>query len=124
MRFKGVIDKMAHTKGVMACAVVDYESGMLLDGVSPSGMDLDILSVCNTEIVRSEVKAIERLYGEDETEEAIEDILISLHKEYYLLRPMQSSKGVFMFMVLDRKTANLALARRALEIADHQYEDA
>ena len=123
MRFEGVIEKLATTKGVMACAVVDYESGMLLDGVSPSAMDLDVLSVCNTEIVRSEVRAIERLYGEEETEEAIEDILISLHKEYYLLRPMQSIKGVFMFMVLDRKTANLALARRTLEIADHQYQD-
>ncbi len=123
MRFEGVIEKLAATKGVMACAVVDYESGMLLDGVSPSGLDLDVLSVCNTEIVRSEVRSIERLYGEEETEEAIEDILISLHKEYYLLRPMQNIKGVFMFMVLDRKTANLALARRALEIADHQYHD-
>ena len=123
MRFEGVIEKLATTKGVMACAVVDYESGMLLDGVSPSVMYLDVLSVCNTEIVRSEVRAIERLYGEEETEEAIEDILISLHKEYYLLRPMQSIKGVFMFMVLDRKTANLALARRTLEIADHQYQD-
>ena len=99
MRFEGVIEKLAATKGVMACAVVDYESGMLLD------------------------RSIERLYGEEETEEAIEDILISLHKEYYLLRPMQNIKGVFMFMVLDRKTANLALARRALEIADHQYHD-
>lgn len=123
MRFKGVIEKLAATKGVMACAVVDYESGLLLDGFSPVGMDLDVLSVCNTEIVQSEVKAIERLYGQDETEVAIEDILVSLHKEYYLLRPMQNVKGVLMFMVLDRKKANLAMARRALQIADSQYCD-
>lgn len=123
MRFKGVIEKLAATKGVMACAVVDYESGLLLDGFSPVGMDLDVLSVCNTEIVQSEVKAIERLYGQDETEVAIEDILVSLHKEYYLLRPMQNVKGALMFMVLDRKKANLAMARRALQIADSQYCD-
>ena len=49
MRFDGVIDELAATKGVMACAVVDYESGMFIDGVSPSGMDLDILSAGNTE---------------------------------------------------------------------------
>ncbi|WP_370570145.1 hypothetical protein [Snodgrassella sp. W8124] len=123
MRFDGVIDELAATKGVMACAVVDYESGMFIDGVSPSGMDLDILSAGNTEIVRSEIKAIERLYGLDNNEDAIDDILISLHKQYYLLRPMKNVQGVFMFMVLDRKTANLALARRALKVADRHYQD-
>lgn len=123
MRFDGVIDELAATKGVMACAVVDYESGMLIDGVSPSGMDLDILSAGNTEIVRSEVKAIERLYGQDKNEDVIDDILISLHKQYYLLRPMKNVKSVFMFMVLDRKTANLALARRTLKVADRHYQD-
>ncbi|PIT42413.1 hypothetical protein [Snodgrassella alvi] len=123
MRFEGVIDELAATKGVMACAVVDYESGMFIDGVSPAGMDLDILSAGNTEIVRSEVKAIARLYGQESNEDAIDDILISLHKQYYLLRPMKNVKGVFMFMVLDRKTANLALARRALKVADRKYHD-
>jgi len=86
-------------------------------------MDLDILSAGNTEIVRSEVKAIERLYGQDKNEDVIDDILISLHKQYYLLRPMKNVKSVFMFMVLDRKTANLALARRTLKVADRHYQD-
>jgi predicted regulator of Ras-like GTPase activity (Roadblock/LC7/MglB family) len=123
VRFDGVIDELAATKGVMACAVVNYESGMLMDGVSPSGMDLDVLSAGNTEIVRSEVKAIARLYGEDSNEDVIDDILISLHKQYYLLRPMKNLKGVFMFMVLDRTVANLGLARRALKVADRHYRD-
>lgn len=122
MRFERVIEELATTKGVMACGVVDYENAMFLEGKSPSGMDLDVLSAGNTEIVRSEVKGIQRLYaGKDQTE-AVEDILITLQKQYYLLRPMQNEPGLFMFLVLDRNQANLALARRALKDADRVYK--
>ncbi|MDF7675513.1 hypothetical protein PT286_02025 [Neisseriaceae bacterium ESL0693] len=122
MRFERVIEELAATKGVMACGVVDYENGMFLEGKSPSGMDLDVLSAGNTEIVRSEVKGIERLYEGKDNTEAVEDILITLQKQYYLLRPMRSEPGLFMFLVLDRNKANLALSRRALKDADRSYK--
>lgn len=127
MRFSNVIKELAETKGTLACAVVDYESGMMLDGESPSGMDLDILSVGNTEIVRSEVKAIDRLYnsgkGNKGQEDKIQDILITLGKQYYLLRPMITAPGLFLFLVLDRNLGNLALARRIMKNADRHYQD-
>lgn len=123
MRFKGVIEELAATKGVMACGVVDYESGMFVEGRSPSGMDLDILSAGNTEIVRSEIIGMHRLYANQANmKEEIEDILITLQKQYYLMRPLSHEKGLFMFLVLDVHKANLALARRALKDADRQYK--
>lgn len=123
MRFEGVINELAQTRGVMACAVVDYDSGMILDGQSPGGIDLDVLAAGNTEIVRSEIKAIDRLYDSGDQEDKIEDILITLGKQYYLLRPMKSSPGLFLFLVLDRNKGNLALSRRAMKDADRHYKD-
>lgn len=127
MRFNNVINELCESKGTLACAVVDYDSGMMLDGKSPAGMNLDILSVGNTEIVRSEVKAIDRLYnsgkGKKDQEDKIQDILITLGKQYYLLRPMVTAPGLFLFLVLDRNQGNLALARRIMKNADRHYQD-
>lgn len=122
MGFGHVIEELAATKGVMAYGVVDYENAMFIEGKSPAGMDLDILSAGNTEIVRSEVRGIHRLYKDRGKEETIEDILITLRKQYYLLRPMRSEPGLFLFLVLDRKESNLALSRRALKEADRSYK--
>jgi hypothetical protein len=45
------------------------------------------------------------------------DILISLGKQYHPIRPLKNSRdehGLFMYLVLERQKANLALARHNL----------
>ena len=41
-------------------------------------------------------------------------MLISLSKQYHLLRPLRSRSTLFFYVVLDRQRANLAMARITL----------
>ena len=93
--------------GAMCAAIVDYNSGMML-GSAGSGVDLELAAAGNTEVVRAKMKTMKAL-GLNET---IDDILITLGKQYHIMRPSNSLPGIFVYYVLDNKRANLALARR------------
>ncbi len=97
--------------GALCAAVVDYNSGMLLGSVG-SGVDMELAAAGNTEVVRAKMKTMKSLGLHD----TIEDILITLGKQYHILRPAEKLNGIFVYYVLDSSRANLALARR--KIAD------
>jgi hypothetical protein len=68
----------------------------------------------NTEVIRAKMRTMESLRLDD----SIEDILITLTKQYHLIRLLKSSRseqGLFLYLVLDRGRANLALARHSLK---------
>ena len=50
-------------------------------------------------------------------DDTIEDILITLGKQYHIIRPCANLKGLFIYLVLD-KSANLAMARRKVQDAE------
>ena len=50
----------------------------------------------------------------------IEDILITLGKQYHILRPSARKDGVFIYFVLDKQRANLAMARRKVLDVDKE----
>ena len=93
--------------GAMCAALVDANSGMML-GSAGTGVDLDIAAAGNTEVVRAKMKTMKALNLKDD----IEDILISLGKQYHIIRPITKSPGLFFYVVLDKGRSNLALARR------------
>lgn len=121
MDFEIVLDELSAVRGTLGCAVVDYSTGMVLEGRGAPEVNLDMYALANTEIVREELKTIDMIYGMEDEEhtDAIEDILITLKSHYHLLRPMACYPGLFMFTVLDRKIGNLALSRHALRSADY-----
>ncbi|WP_066955258.1 hypothetical protein [Streptomyces lushanensis] len=99
--------------GALGVALVDYESGMSLGTLGGGGgLDLEVAAAGNTEVVRAKVRTL----GALDMNDSIEDILITLGRQYHLIRPLTASRGsLFLYIALDRTRANLALARHSLK---------
>ncbi|MFI6952425.1 hypothetical protein ACIBJI_03050 [Nocardia sp. NPDC050408] len=107
--------------GAIGAAVVDYGSGMALGMLGSSkALDLQVAAAGNTEVVRAKLRTIEQL----QIKEDIEDVLITLTGQYHIIRPMtgRKSKGLFLYIALDRGRANLALARHRLKSIEADLE--
>ena len=110
MNYDKAVSEMLNVDGALAAAVVDLASGMMLAGGGSPAIDLEIAAAGNTEVVSSKMKTMKMLGLND----VIEDILITLGKQYHLIRPLQKHEGLFLYSVLDKSKSNLALARRSL----------
>ena len=114
--FDKCLDEVMQVDGTLCCSIVDYNSGMMM-AQRGSGVDLELASAGNTEVVRAKLKTMELLSLND----FIEDMLITLGKQYHIIRPIHAMEGVFIYAVLDRK-ANLAMARRQIQQAEAHLE--
>ena len=109
------LETLIKVDGAMCSALVDSSSGMVL-GTAGSGLDLDVAAAGNTEVVRAKLNTIKALGLSD----SIDDILITLTGQYHIIRPLEKSPEVFIYLVLDRAKANLALARLQVKKSDEQ----
>lgn len=107
---KQSLDELLTLDGALCAAVVDSSSGMML-GSAGSGVDLEVAAAGNTEVMRAKLKTMRSLGLND----VIEDILITLGKQYHLIRPLSRKEGVFIYFVLDKSKSNLAIARRKMQ---------
>ncbi len=110
---KQTLEELLTADGAMCAAIVDSASGMIL-GEAGSGVDMEVAAAGNTEVVRSKIKTMRALGLND----VIDDMLITLGKQYHIIRPCARKEGVFIYFVLNKEKSNLALARRKVVDAD------
>jgi predicted regulator of Ras-like GTPase activity (Roadblock/LC7/MglB family) len=97
--------------GFIGACVVDSATGMVMATEGGGRLNMELAAAGNTEVVRSKRRTMASLNLKD----GIEDILISLGTQYHLIRPLRSNEAIFVYVALDRKIANLALARLAMQ---------
>jgi hypothetical protein len=114
---KDTLNELLTIDGAMCAAVVDSGSGMMLGSIG-TGIDLEVAAAGNTEVVRSKLKTMRALGLND----VIEDMLITLGKQYHIIRPLARKEGVFIYFVLDKQRANLAMARRKVQDVDKDLQ--
>ncbi|MEV7982555.1 MULTISPECIES: hypothetical protein [Streptomyces] len=114
-------EMMTSVEGALGAAVVDYTSGMALGTLGGSkDLDLTIAAAGNTDVIRAKVRTMEQLG----LKSRIEDILITLERQYHLIRLItgRSGNGLFLYLVLDKERSNLAMARHQLKRVEEQLE--
>jgi hypothetical protein len=98
--------------GATGAAIVDSNSGMALAQGGHPGFDLSVAAAGNSNVVRAKAQTMAEigLTGK------IDDILITLDTQYHLINVLNTpgAEGLFVYLVLDRAKANLALARHKL----------
>ena len=111
------MEALVNLGGYMGACLVDADTGMCIAKDGGAAIDLEKAAACNTEVVRAKRRTIQSLALDDE----IEDILITLGKQHHLIRPLRKKPNLFLYLVLDRRYANLAYARLSLVEAEERY---
>jgi len=108
---KDTLGKILQLDGAIGACVVDSNSGMMLGAEGGQGVvNLEVAAAGNTEVVRAKRKTMKAL----DLNDAIEDILITLGRQYHLIRPLKTNDALFIYLVLDKNRGNLAMARHQL----------
>jgi hypothetical protein len=116
---KESLDKIMSSEGALGACVVDSSSGMMLGSAGGNaGLNIEVAAAGNTEVVRAKRKTMKSLGLNDN----IEDILITLSKQYHIIRLCASNEAMFIYVVLDKGRANLAMARHQIADAEKQMQ--
>ncbi len=89
------LESLNDIDGFIAAALVDSDSGLSLAAIG-NGIDLELAAAGNTEVLRAKRKVANALNLND----SIDDILITLGKQYHLIRPLESNDALFLYLVL------------------------
>lgn len=110
------LKNLMNVAGAVGCCVVDSSSGMMLASEGGGPVNLELAAAGNTEVIRAKLRTMKSL----DLNDAIEDILITLGKQYHLIRPMAKNPEIFIYMVIDKERGNLALARHSLQKSEKE----
>lgn len=97
--------------GSLATLLVETATGGLIAAaIGAKGVDLEVAAAATAELVRQKPRVEQRMGLKD----AVEEVLLTSTRRYYLLRPLGEGDRRFLLLVLDRKQADLAAAQSGL----------
>lgn len=106
------ISELKSINGFIAASLVDFDSGLMLASeVGNSKFDIETAAAANCDFIRAKTTAMEALGLDDH----IEELLITLGTQLHMIRPLSSNASLFVYVALDRKVANLGMARLTLK---------
>ena len=111
------LESLVELAGARSAALVDSSTGMVL-GHAGSDSNLEITAAANTEVVRAQLKSLGTLGSND----AIDDIIITMSTQYDIIRPLAANPSIFLFLAMDKNKSNMALARYKVAECDQQLE--
>ena len=109
------LQKMLAFDGAMCAALVDSESGLVL-GQAGSGIDIELAAAGASMLLRARRATVKALGLPD----AIDDMLVTLTTQLHIIRPLTKKPTIFIYLLVDRSKASLAMARYKATEADGQ----
>ncbi len=104
------LSRLERADGFLGAALFDINTNACVAAVERGADQLEQAALGHAAVVEAKRRTISNLQLNDE----LEDIVISLGREYHLLRLCRRRPQLFFFLTLDRARANLAMARYLL----------
>jgi CheY-like chemotaxis protein len=97
------LDEAMEIDGALGVALIDSASGMSLGTAGGSKtLNVELAGAGAADFIRAKAR------------DTIEDVMITLGKQYHLIRLLGPDLHAFLYLVLDRERANLGMARHRL----------
>jgi predicted regulator of Ras-like GTPase activity (Roadblock/LC7/MglB family) len=100
--------------GFVGAAVFDSESGLVLGKLGGDAHAIEAAASASADVVR----AARRMAQSLETDDDLEDLLICYWDAYHLVRALERTPAIMLYLSLDRRSANLGVARLALRAVE------
>jgi len=105
------LEEAMEIDGAVGVALVDGASGLSLATAGGStALNVELAGAGAADFLRAKRRVMDALGLKD----TIEDVMITLGKQYHLIRFLGPDPTVFLYLVLDREGANLGMARHKL----------
>lgn len=101
------LTKASEIAGFVGACLVDADTGLMLTSQGGGGLDLEHAAALTSLVVQTKRDMLAGL-GLDDT---LEEVVLTLGKQYHMIRPLQAAPNMFLYVILDRAAATLGLAR-------------
>jgi len=105
------LNELMKVKGAIGVGLLDWESGMTLGMKSNGEFNVELACAGNSEVIKAKMATMKSL-GLDGN---IKDMLITLTNQLHIISIVPDQPELAFYMALDSESANLALARNAVQ---------